>query len=46
MNEWTEEKPIQAGCGHWVASHDDLVEVEGGTVCRDCHEYGLPDQDA
>lgn len=42
-----EEKTIQGDCGHWVATPDDLTEIEGGgRVCHDCAELGLPDQDA
>jgi hypothetical protein len=45
VNEWTEEKPYQADCGHWVATPDCMTDIEGGRVCHDCAEYGLPDQD-
>jgi hypothetical protein len=42
-----EEKTIKGDCGHFVSTPDDLTEIEPGVrVCRDCAEYGLPDQDA
>lgn len=39
MTEYSEEKPIKADCGHYVADHAELVEVEARRICPDCDEY-------
>lgn len=40
MTDHTEDKPIKADCGHYVADHIELVDVEGRKLCPDCAELG------
>lgn len=38
MNHYSEDHPIKADCGHYVADHAELVEVEERQLCPDCAE--------
>lgn len=40
MTEYSEDKPIKADCGHYVADHNEMVEQsDGRRICPDCAEY-------
>ncbi len=36
MTDHNEDKPIKADCGHYVADHNELVEIGGKRFCPDC----------
>lgn len=39
MTEYSEDRPIKGDCGHYVADHAELLEIEGRRICLDCAEH-------
>jgi hypothetical protein len=45
--EYSDDRPIKADCGHYVADHAELVEQRDGTrICMDCDEERRQNGDA